>query len=209
MSNSGRSTYEQLLARNYAIVDGTASKKKIPSSCDVTVEINTIDENSSECSGILTINGLSDRYKEYKSYFVGQVIDNSRTHKFETRAWNSSLESDKRYWSKFSEFPSSWKSSIDNISKIEDLEKPKGLFMRWKECFVEKMEAENSDKTDLPAPSFSGFYYICLNKDSGEIKGFYYADNTERQELNLNYVDNTRGNIDNGEVPGPVFEWME
>ena len=72
-------------------------KASAPSSCDVTVEINTIDELSSECSGTLTITGLSERYKEYRSYFIGQIIDDSKTHEFQTRAWDAKLDDDKKY----------------------------------------------------------------------------------------------------------------
>ena len=83
--------------------------------------------------------------------------------------------------------------------------------MRWKEFFVEKSSLP--DNPSLPVPSFSGFYYICLNKESGEIKGHYYADKIDKQEINLSYAGNGRRNDGRGnsfdEVPGPVFEWMD
>jgi len=215
-TTNDQAAYEQLLARNYSILGGNGSiskKTNPPSQCEVVVEIDTIDEATSECSGTLEIKGLSDDCKEYKSYFIGQIVDNSKTHEFQTRAWDAKLDSDKKYWSKFAEFPSSWTSKLDDNQFKEDLDKSKGVFMRWKEFFVEKCDRIDKTNPSLPVPSFSGFYYICLNKDSGEIKGHYYADNIDKQEINLSYAGDGRRNHGNGnnvdEVPGPIFEWMD
>ena len=94
-----QATYEQLLARNYSILGERSNSKKSrpPSQCEVVVEIDTIDEATSECSGTLEIKGLSDDCKEYKSYFIGQIVDNSKTHEFQTRAWDAKLDSDRKY----------------------------------------------------------------------------------------------------------------
>ena len=87
-----------MLARMLAIQERSVSKKsRPPSQCEVVVEIDTIDEATSECSGTLEIKGLSDECKEYKSYFIGQIVDNSKTHEFQTRAWDAKLDSDKKY----------------------------------------------------------------------------------------------------------------
>ena len=42
----------------------------------------------------------------------------------------------------------------------------------------------------------------------------YYADNIDKQEINLSYAGDNRRNVAGrgnnfDEVPGPVFEWMD
>lgn len=186
-----------LAAAAYTGLSSQASKEPV-SSCEVIVDIDTIDENSSECTGQITISGMGNQMNVVKTFFIGQIIDNSRRHSFQTRGWGARLDHDEDFWSTFDEFPSAWKRKIGYSSFKEDINGTNGIFMRFKECFIKEDDCEKYDTKQRyhqrNSGFINGFYYICMNKQSGEIHGYYFngddeAGRIDRQELRLSYVE--------------------
>ena len=114
------------------------------------------------------------------TFFVGEII--SKKHPFHTRKGsdNSSLADeavDRTFWSKFSSFRNSHylKSfnsdhfDYDNLRDNSDY-----VYMRWKEQFL----VPDHNVQDVPGWSFAGFYYVCFQKSTGAIEGYYYSQNS-------------------------------
>jgi len=185
------------------IVDGInsqADKKK--NSKKVTVEFHTVDEANSEVTGEITIYNITKDLKEVKTFFVGQIIGNNLKHRFQTRAWDAEITTDLNYWTKFKEFPSDWKESFYKEDFDGDIDSLPVIFMRWKELFFIN-ENQRVSEVFGQTPSFHGFYYVCMNKFTGEIKGFYFSRECETQELALNHVSER-----DYSVCPPVFSFM-
>lgn len=68
-------------------------------------------------------------------------------------------------------FPNYYRDNFD-YSQLENFDH---VYMRWKEKFVLQDPNRTSDKK----PS-TGFYYICLQKSTGELTGYFY-NKTERR----------------------------
>ncbi|XP_061830324.1 glucose-induced degradation protein 4 homolog isoform X2 [Nerophis lumbriciformis] len=65
------------------------------------------------------------------------------------------------------------------------LERSDYVFMRWKEQFL----VPDHTIKDISGASFAGFYYICFQKSTATIEGYYYHRSSEwYQSLNLNHV---------------------
>uniref|UniRef100_A0A3P9NFD7 GID complex subunit 4 homolog n=1 Tax=Poecilia reticulata TaxID=8081 RepID=A0A3P9NFD7_POERE len=59
------------------------------------------------------------------------------------------------------------------------------IFMRWKEQFL----VPDHTIKDISGASFAGFYYICFQKSTATIEGYYYHRSSEwYQSLSLNHV---------------------
>ncbi|KAG0054299.1 GID complex subunit 4, VID24 [Gryganskiella cystojenkinii] len=60
------------------------------------------------------------------------------------------------------------------------------VFMRWKEHFL----VPDHKVQGISGASFAGFYYICYNKPTGQISGYYFHQASEKfQQLSLNHVE--------------------
>ena len=87
----------------------------------------------------------------------------------------------------------------------EELKKTDYVFMRWKEHFlvpdhtikvINGQTNVNMDSIimiysmqDINGASFAGFYYICFQKSTSSIEGYYFHRNSEWfQSLNLTHV---------------------
>ena len=46
-------------------------------------------------------------------------------------------------------------------------------------CFKEHFLIPDHTITDIPGASFAGFYYICFQKSTATIEGYYYHRNSE------------------------------
>lgn len=59
------------------------------------------------------------------------------------------------------------------------------LFFRWKEHFL----VPDHTIKDINGASFAGFYYICFQKSTATIEGYYYHRSSEwYQSLTLTHV---------------------
>ncbi|XP_008286146.1 glucose-induced degradation protein 4 homolog isoform X2 [Stegastes partitus] len=67
----------------------------------------------------------------------------------------------------------------------EALENSDYIFMRWKEQFL----VPDHTIKDISGASFAGFYYICFQKSTATIEGYYYHRSSEwYQSLSLNHL---------------------
>jgi hypothetical protein len=58
----------------------------------------------------------------------------------------------------------------------DDLRDGDVVFMRWKEHFL----VPDHRVEGITGASFAGFYYICYNKRTGDINGYYYHQSSEK-----------------------------
>ena len=89
------------------------------------------------------------------------------------------------FQSKFLAFYQYAKNFNSDCFNYEELKKTDFVFMRWKEHFL----VPDHTIKDINGASFAGFYYICFQKSTSSIEGYYYHRNSEWfQSLNLTHV---------------------
>lgn len=89
------------------------------------------------------------------------------------------------FQSKFLAFYQYAKNFNSDCFNYEELKKTDYVFMRWKEHFL----VPDHTIKDINGASFAGFYYICFQKSTSSIEGYYYHRNSEWfQSLNLTHV---------------------
>ncbi|KAM7536731.1 hypothetical protein Aperf_G00000082939 [Anoplocephala perfoliata] len=116
-----------------------------------------------------------DNGKSATSFFNGEII--SRQFPFVTGKWGATIETDTNHWNELNvmaRFPNYYRDSFD-YSQLENFDH---VYMRWKESFILPDSTKNSDRK----PS-SGFYYICLQKSTGELTGYFHNKSSERLQL--------------------------
>ncbi|KAG0250138.1 hypothetical protein BG011_008635 [Mortierella polycephala] len=151
-------------------------------SYDVMVDFKHINLEESSLCGYLHIKGLTEEYPELTTFFDAEIIGDA--HSFVTEKWEADENIDKAHWSKFKSFGPMQDSFTDEkfnySSKGKDV-----LYMRWKEHFL----VPDHRVEGITGASFAGFYYICYNKSTGEIEGYYYHRSSERfQRLMLSHI---------------------
>ena len=89
------------------------------------------------------------------------------------------------FQSKFVAFYQYAKNFNSDCFNYEELKKTDYVFMRWKEHFL----VPDHTIKDINGASFAGFYYICFQKSTSSIEGYYFHRNSEWfQSLNLTHV---------------------
>ncbi|KAK6312233.1 hypothetical protein J4Q44_G00178970 [Coregonus suidteri] len=126
--------------------------------------------------------GLTE-YPTLTTFFTGEII--SRKRPFLTRKWDADEDVDRKHWGKFQAFYQYAKSfNLDDFD-YEELKNSDFVFMRWKEQFL----VPDHTIKDISGASFAGFYYICFQKSTATIEGYYYHRSSEwYQSLNLTHV---------------------
>lgn len=149
---------------------------------DVTVTVKHVDLERSFMCGYLNIEGLTDGHPVLTTFFEGEII--GPTHSFLTRKWHADETVDRRHWEKFPGFQAiEDKFNADGFQY--DFMNSDYIFMRWKEHFL----VPDHKIRSIDGASFAGFYYVCYQVSTGQIKGFYYHKNSEWfQELKLKHV---------------------
>ncbi|ORY78480.1 vacuolar import and degradation protein-domain-containing protein [Leucosporidium creatinivorum] len=127
----------------------------------VRVNIDTVDLHQGTVSGLLQIQHLTPELESLVTFFEGEIIGDKAG--FRTARWGATEADDMKHWSRFPAFSKSLRSSLlkPNLN-FKHLNKPY-LFMRWKEQFV----VPSSHAQNIHGASFAGFYYLCLDFDSG------------------------------------------
>nr|XP_046162942.1 glucose-induced degradation protein 4 homolog isoform X2 [Oncorhynchus gorbuscha] len=122
-------------------------------------------------------------YPTLTTFFAGEII--SRKRPFLTRKWDADEDVDRKHWGKFQAFYQYAKSfNLDDFD-YEELKNSDFVFMRWKEQFL----VPDHTIKDISGASFAGFYYICFQKSTATIEGYYYHRSSEwYQSLNLTHV---------------------
>ncbi|KAG0299709.1 GID complex subunit 4, VID24, partial [Dissophora globulifera] len=158
-----------------------------------------VDLNNSFLCGYLHINGLTDEYPELTTYFEAEII--GPKHSFLTHKWDADELTDEEHWTLFEPFKCFARSvfnGLDGQDSDEDIsdsnpslrssrhqyhcdplkyhhQNENVVFMRWKEHFL----VPDHRVQGISGASFAGFYYICYNKITGEISGYYYHQSSE------------------------------
>ncbi|XP_013870322.1 glucose-induced degradation protein 4 homolog [Austrofundulus limnaeus] len=83
----------------------------------------------------------------------------------------------------FYEYAKSFNSDHFDYKVLDDSDY---IFMRWKEQFL----VPDHTIKDISGASFAGFYYICFQKSTATIEGYYYHRSSEwYQSLSLNHIE--------------------
>lgn len=117
------------------------------------------------------------------TFFDGEII--SKKHPFLTRKWDADEDVDRKHWSKFVAFYPYSKNFNNDSFDYEALAQTDYVYMRWKEHFL----VPDHTIKDITGASFAGFYYICFQKSTSQVEGYYFHRNSEWfQSLNLKHV---------------------
>ncbi|XP_054463268.1 SH3 and PX domain-containing protein 2B-like [Anoplopoma fimbria] len=158
-------------------------QKSKGNSYDVEVVLQHVTVEDSYLCGYLKIKGLTEEYPTLTTFFAGEII--SRKRPFLTRKWDADEDVDRKHWGKFQPFYKYAKSFNSDDFDYELLDNSDYVFMRWKEQFL----VPDHTIKDISGASFAGFYYICFQKSTANIEGYYYHRSSEwYQSLNLNHV---------------------
>jgi len=149
----------------------------------VDVVLQHVDEENDFLCGYLKIYNLTKEYPTLTTYFEGEII--GKKHPFLTRKWEAKLDVDQEHWSKFpsfTQFADSFNSDEFDYERVNDSD---FVYMRWKEHFL----VPDHKITYIHGASFEGFYYICFQKSTARIDGYYYHKQSEMfQSLTLHHV---------------------
>ncbi|CAL8305715.1 unnamed protein product [Merluccius merluccius] len=158
-------------------------QKSKGNSYDVEVILQHVTIEDSYLCGYLKIRGLTEEYPTLTTFFAGEII--SRKRPFLTRKWDADEDVDRKHWGKFQSFYKYAKCFNSDDFDYEALSNSDYVFMRWKEQFL----VPDHTIKDISGASFAGFYYICFQKSTATIEGYYYHRSSEwYQSLNLNHV---------------------
>ncbi|KAG0055257.1 hypothetical protein BGZ83_009189 [Gryganskiella cystojenkinii] len=151
-------------------------------SYDVVVDIKHVNIEESSLCGYLHIRGLTEEYPELTTFFDAEIIGDA--HSFVTRKWDADVKTDQAHWTLFKPFL----PYADTFAREKfkySFEGQDVMFMRWKEHFL----VPDHRVEGIAGASFAGFYYICYNKSTGGIEGYYFHKTSEKfQKLVLEPV---------------------
>ncbi|XP_059406990.1 uncharacterized protein LOC132141472 [Carassius carassius] len=168
-------------------------QKSKGNSYDVEVVLQHVTMEDSYLCGYLKIKGLTEEYPTLTTFFAGEIISKKRP--FLTRKWDADEDVDRKHWGKFQAFYQYAKSFNSDDFNYEELQNSDYVFMRWKEQFL----VPDHTIKDISGASFAGFYYICFQKSTATIEGYYYHRSSEwYQSLNLTHVP---------EHSAPIYEF--
>ncbi|XP_065580165.1 glucose-induced degradation protein 4 homolog [Artemia franciscana] len=157
-------------------------QKSKGSSYDVEVVLQYVDEERSYLCGYLKIKGLTEEFPSLTTFFDGEII--SAKYPFLTRKWDADEEVDRKHWEKFKHFGYSKSFNSDSFD-YEATKDTDFVYMRWKEHFL----VPDHTIKDITGASFAGFYYICFQKSTATIEGYYFHRSSEwYQSLTLKHV---------------------
>ncbi|KAJ8662088.1 hypothetical protein O0I10_001778 [Lichtheimia ornata] len=156
------------------------------STYDVSVDILHVDLKESTLTGYLNIKGLTSDCKELTTFFEAEIIGSK--YSFLTRKWKAQKSTDLSHWSRFPSF----KPYKDVFSDDDFTYRPEDedfIYMRWKEKFL----VPDHRVQNVEGASFAGFYYICYQRSTDQIKGYYFFLHQTQivssfQELSLKHV---------------------
>ncbi|KAM4716467.1 glucose-induced degradation protein 4 homolog isoform 2-T2 [Anableps anableps] len=152
-------------------------------SYDVEVVLQHVTMDDSYLCGYLKIKGLTEEFPMLTTFFVGEIISHRRP--FLTRKWDADEDVDRKHWGKFQAFYKHGKTFNSDNFDYKALENSDYIFMRWKEQFL----VPDHTIKDISGASFAGFYYICFQKSTAAIEGYYYHRSSEwYQSLSLNHI---------------------
>ncbi|CDH56751.1 protein c17orf39 homolog [Lichtheimia corymbifera JMRC:FSU:9682] len=161
-------------------------------SYEVSVDIQHVDLKESTLCGYLNITGLTSDYPELTTFFQAEII--GPKYSFLTRKWQADKNIDASHWKRFPSFEKYAENFNDDGFSYDPYDED-FVYMRWKEHFLVPDHRVNN----IDGASFAGFYYICYQRSTDEIKGYYFFRQHREwyQELSLKHVDDrTFGNFE-------------
>eukprot|EP00735_Rhodelphis_limneticus_P014952 TRINITY_DN906_c0_g1::TRINITY_DN906_c0_g1_i1::g.15952::m.15952 TRINITY_DN906_c0_g1::TRINITY_DN906_c0_g1_i1::g.15952 ORF type:complete len:198 (+),score=1.65,sp/Q9CPY6/GID4_MOUSE/35.68/4e-29,Vac_ImportDeg/PF09783.4/1.4e-48 TRINITY_DN906_c0_g1_i1:100-693(+) len=112
------------------------------------------------------------------TFWEGEIIDN-QNFGFITGRWDATKEDDLNHWNKFRAFLPFYHSVSKDGGCNIDLSSCDHVFMRWKEKFFVNAGPDCG-------LTIAGFYYVCLERKTGKIDGYYFDPNSSPyQKLEL------------------------
>ncbi|KAG1926465.1 glucose-induced degradation protein [Pimephales promelas] len=158
---------------------------------EVHIESDHVIAHRREVSSACSVS--PQEYPTLTTFFAGEIISKKRP--FLTRKWDADEDVDRKHWGKFQAFYQYAKSFNSDDFDYEELKNSDYVFMRWKEQFL----VPDHTIKDISGASFAGFYYICFQKSTATIEGYYYHRSSEwYQSLNLTHVP---------EHSAPIYEF--
>ncbi|PWY95455.1 hypothetical protein BO94DRAFT_619887 [Aspergillus sclerotioniger CBS 115572] len=154
----------------------------------VKVTIHSINPDDMTLSGTMEAYNIPDKTTpahdaHIVTYLEGEIID-FNTHTLETKNFKADAEIDSTYWRELQPFKDLTDEEMTRnlVSRkwvTEQLSR-RWILMRWKErCFITPTDSRQG-------LTISGFYYISLNRQSGQIEGLYYdPGSSPYQQLSL------------------------
>ncbi|KAL4911248.1 vacuolar import and degradation protein-domain-containing protein [Aspergillus multicolor] len=154
----------------------------------VKVTIHDINTHDMTLTGTMEAYNIPDKTSpSHDSHIVtfleGEIID-FNTHTLETKNFKADAEIDSTYWRELQPFKDLTDEEMTRnlVSRKWITEQLcKGwILMRWKErCFITPTDARQG-------LTISGFYYISLHRETGNIEGLYYdPGSSPYQQLSL------------------------
>lgn len=161
----------------YAGASYKGQQKSQKNTYNIEVKIDDINWAHSNVCGSLRIRGLTEKNPMIETFFAGEII--GKKYSFLTRKWDVDFTKDQLHWSKFEEFKCFKNTFNDDDFDHSSVHESPVLFMRWKEQFC----LPDHRIKDIEGASYEGFYYVALTKETGDIRGYYYAKDSEPDQL--------------------------
>mmetsp|Transcript_31669 Transcript_31669/g.70419 ORF Transcript_31669/g.70419 Transcript_31669/m.70419 type:complete len:301 (+) Transcript_31669:177-1079(+) len=146
----------------------------------VSVWLQAVDLQSGYVCGVMEACHVPYTRSPIMTFWEGEIVDNTN-HTFFTRKWGASSSTDLQHWSRFPGFSSEQRQQVSrHRGKCGQLDTSPCIFMRWKEAFF----VNNNESCGL---TIAGFYYVCLERQTGKLHGYYFDPNSAPfQHLCLN-----------------------
>lgn len=151
---------------------------------NVKVRVQGCDMERGYVCGVMEALNVPTAESKVMTFWEGEVVDNVN-HNFYTSKWGADRESDIKHWNKFPHFAKLRESVHRDGGRDADLSELPCIFMRWKEKFFVNVGPDCG-------LTIAGFYYICLVRSSGEVKGYYFDPSSspyQKLELRASYED--------------------
>lgn len=137
----------------------------------VNVHIQALDLERGTVSGSMEALDVPKAESPVVTFWHGEIIDNNNYY-FWTRRWGAEVSNDMDHWNQFAPFAEVREAVQRDGGDDLDLSESRYVFMRWKERFFVNV-GEDCGLT------IAGFYYLCLDRRTGHILGYYYDPRSE------------------------------
>ena len=134
-------------------------------------------------------------FLQLTTYFDGEII--SKKHPFLTRKWDADENVDRKHWvnskyvliklkklmisyfqGQFVSFYPFTKNFNNDSFDYSVLSNTDYVYMRWKEHFL----IPDHNIRSITGATFGGFYYICFQKSTSKIEGYYFSKNNNNSD---------------------------
>ncbi|GAX79125.1 hypothetical protein CEUSTIGMA_g6565.t1 [Chlamydomonas eustigma] len=169
----------------------TSTSSTRPEDWRLVVRIQGIDLSKGYVCGVMEATNIPQAASTVVTFWEGEVVDNMH-HTFFTQKWGATRDIDLKHWRKFQEGFSEMNSEVVRCAgRSTQLSTSPFVFMRWKEILFASHESFGL--------TIAGFYYVCLDRRSGSISGYYFDPNSAPfQYISLEPVTSPNGGMSFG-----------